>query len=426
MLKPDVSVAEDLCAFIDASPSPYHAADTAAQRLVDQGAVELFEDKVWPAGAGDFFMRRAGSLIAWRVGAKQNANGGFRIVGAHTDSPNLRIKPNPDTSTAGFAQVGVEIYGGVLRNSWLDRDLGLSGRIAVRRSRGVETKLVRVDDPVFRVPQLAIHLDRGINDKGLKLNAQNHMAPVWASDPAGSFVDWLAKQAKIKKSSDIMGWDLMMHDLTPSGLLGADESFIAAPRIDNLASCHSAVRALNASPAGDHVPVICLFDHEEVGSVSSTGAGSSMVPMVLERIHTALGGDRAGFPVSLSNSMCISADGAHATHPNYADRHEPNHQITLNGGPVIKKHSNQRYATDAVGTALAAQLCEDAKVPYQHFVTRTDLACGSTIGPVTAARLGITTIDMGMPQLSMHSAREMGGAHDPGYFAAALTAFLSS
>jgi aspartyl aminopeptidase len=275
------------------------------------------------------------------------------------------------------------------------------------------------------VPQLAIHLDREIHEQGLKLDKQLHMVPIWsAGEPEpGAFVEWLADEAGFS-ADRVRGWDLMTHDLTPSAPLGADGEFFAAPRIDNLASCHAAVTALLAAHDPDATGVVCLFDHEEIGSVSATGAAGVLLPRALERIH-ALGDADASLHVALGRSACISADGAHATHPNYADRHEPDHLIALNGGPVIKRNANVRYATDATGEAIAARALEHAEVPHQVFVNRTDLACGSTIGPVTAARLGITTVDMGMPQLSMHSARELCGRDDPSHMVAALSAFLT-
>lgn len=413
----------DLGAFIDASPSPFHAVQTAAQRLAAAGFTERLEAQDWSDEASGF-VRRGGSLVAWR-GAESPA-AGFRIVGAHTDSPNLRIKPRPETDEGGIVQLGVEVYGGALLNSWLDRDLGLSGRVAVAAD-GIEERLVLVDRPVLRVPQLAIHLDREINERGLNLNKQTHMSPIWRSGTAdtGDFKSWLADEAGVEVDR-IRGWDLMTHDLTPSAQLGADESFYAAPRIDNLASCHAAVEALIASTHVSATSVVCLFDHEEVGSVSSTGAGGVLLPRTLERVHRLLGGASEDLPKALALSSCISADGAHATNPNYVDRHEPDHRIELNGGPVIKHNANERYATDALGQAIAEQACRDADVPFQLFVNRTDLACGSTIGPVTAAQLGITTVDMGIAQLSMHSARELCGSADPPRLAAALAAFLES
>jgi aspartyl aminopeptidase len=353
------------------------------------------------------------------------------VVGAHTDSPNLRLKPRPDAGSVGIAKLGVEVYGGVLLNSWLDRDLGLSGRVAVRSASAsgsveITERLVVVDRPVARVPQLAIHLDREINERGLLLDRQRHLSPMWAeaAGERGTFTRWLAEELTVE-ADEIAGWDLMFHDLTPSRRLGRDEAWLAAPRIDNLASCHAGTEALLAGGGnGSAVAVLALFDHEEVGSMSATGAQGPLLSTVLTRRHECAGAGADDFHRSIASSVCISADGAHATHPNMAERHEPEHHIAMNAGPVIKRNANERYATTGVGQAIAAEACRAAGVPYQLFVNRTDLACGSTLGPLTAAQLGMTTVDMGMAQLSMHSARELCGATDPAMLVAALTAFL--
>ena len=419
--------ARDLLRFIDASPSPFHCAATAADRLRVAGFDEIDERSPFPA-EGRCFLVRGGALVAWdSTGGTDRLSAGFRIVGAHTDSPNLRVKPRPDTGSAGFRQLGVEVYGGALHNSWLDRDLGLSGRIVVRDGGAPDATLIRIDRPLLRIPQLAIHLDRGVNE-GLKLNAQQHLVPVWGLGSAqeGDFVELLADELGVLPA-DILSWDAMLHDLSPATLLGGDDEFVSSARLDNQLSCWAATQALagaanGEAPAG--LPVICLFDHEEVGSESSTGASGSLLATVLERIVLATGADRARFHEALASSSCVSADGAHGTHPNYVERHEPNHHIALNGGPVLKLNANVRYATDAPGSALFQLACERAGVPFQQFVARTDMPCGSTIGPVTSARLGITTVDAGVAQLSMHSARELCGSADPSMFAAALTEHL--
>jgi len=426
--------AEDLCGFLDASPSPYHAVDEVRRRLLAQGFTEVDESAPWPSRPGRHLVCRGGTLVAWSGADPARVPAGFRIVGAHTDSPNLRVKPRPDTGQAGWRQLGVEVYGGVLLNSWLDRDLGLSGRVAVRSSTGAEVRLVRDDRPLLRVPQLAIHLDRGVND-GLKLNPQTQMTPVWGTGPLdeGGFRDHLADLAEVG-ADEVLSWDVMTHDLTPATLLGLDRSLLTGGRIDNLLSCHAATTALLRAldDAGDGpdesaptpVPVVCLFDHEEVGSESSTGASGSVLATVLERIALGAGLDRDGLFAALARSACISADGAHATHPNYADRHEPRHHVAVNAGPVVKANANVRYATDAPSSATVRLAAEAAGVPLQEFVVRTDLPCGSTIGPVTAARLGVPTVDVGVAQLSMHSARELCGSTDPELFARLLVRFL--
>jgi aspartyl aminopeptidase len=351
-----------------------------------------------------------------------------RVIGAHTDSPNLRIKPQPDAAAGRWQQLGVEIYGGALLNSWLDRDLGLAGAIAIRDGDGQRTRIFRDDRPLLRVPQLAIHLDREIHEKGLLLNKQRHMAPVWAAGAdAPPFRSYLAEQIDVS-ADDVLSWQVMAHDVTPAALTGLDEQFLSSARIDNLLSCFAGLDALHAVAAepGPSIPMLCLFDHEEVGSVSTTGAASPLLSDILDRIGAALGGDLEDRARSRAASLVVSADGAHATHPNYAERHEPDHLIGLNEGPVLKVNANQRYATDAETAAAFTLACERADVPMQRFVTRTDLACGSTIGPASAGQLGIAVVDAGCAQLAMHSAREMAGSHDPGWFVAALTELLSA
>lgn len=432
----DLDAARRLLAFCDASPSPYHACATAAALLGEAGFTRLAEDAAWPSEPGRWYVVRGGTLVAWVTAAGHEPHDGFRIVGAHTDSPNLRIKPRPDVVRAGVRQIGVEAYGGVLLTSWLDRDLGLSGRVAVRRNgNGAMVRLLRVDRPVCAIPQLAIHLDRDVNTRGLVVDAQHHLTPLWGTAPspgggdddAAGFVGFVAGELGVG-ADDVLGWDLMLHDLAPGALVGRDDELIGSGRLDDLASCWAAVEALCevAGAAGDGpVPVVCLFDHEEVGSTSDRGAASSLLPTLLERSVLARGGDREAFHRALARSACLSADMAHATHPNYADRHDPEHRVALNGGPVLKVNANVRYATDAPGSALVALAAEQAGVPLQRFAMRGDLPCGSTIGPTTAARLGITTVDVGMPQLAMHAAREHAGSHDPGRYRALLGAFLA-
>jgi aspartyl aminopeptidase len=420
----DLSVSRRLLGHLDASPTPYHAVAAAATLLDDGGFAEVDVDDVVASPPGRGYVRRGGALVAWAVDDAHRASTGLRVVGAHTDSPNLRIKPLPDTGSSGWRQLGVEIYGGVLLNSWLDRDLGMAGRVSVRDGDGTTTRLFRDDRPLLRVPQLAIHLDREIRDKGLLLNAQRHMAPVWGVGDGADFRTYVAACLDVAPD-DVVAWEVMAHDLTPATLAGLDEEFVASARIDNLLSCFLAVEALVDAPPGPHVAMAVLFDHEEVGSVSATGAASPLISGVVDRLAHALGGDVEDRQRSRADSIVLSADGAHATHPNYAERHEPDHTIAVNAGPVLKVNSNQRYATDAESGAAFLLACERADVPAQRFVNRTDLACGSTIGPLTAGALGVAVVDAGCAQLAMHSAREMCGSHDPAWFRAAMGQFLS-
>jgi aspartyl aminopeptidase len=364
---------------------------------------------------------RGASLVAWTLGTTPAA--GFRLVGAHTDSPGLRVKPRPDAGHLGWRQLAVEVYGGVLLNSWLDRDLGLAGRVVLTDGREVD---VRVDVAVARVPQLAVHLDRDVNDRGLVLDKQQHLTPVWGTGVAheGDFAAWLAHRIEVGPA-EIATWELCLFDRQPAAVLGADETLLASGRLDNQLSCWAAVQALVHSLPAASTSVIALFDHEEVGSESTTGAAGPLLEHTLERIAAATGRSRPDHLAALAASSCISADNAHAVHPNYPERHEPGHRPLVNHGPAIKLNSNQRYATSA-GTAAHARRCfESAGVPWQVFVSRNNMPCGSTIGPITATRLGIETVDVGVPQLSMHSARELCGTSDPGWLAQGLRAYFS-
>jgi len=417
--------AAGLRAFLDASPTPFHACATAAAQLESAGFVRLAEPDRWPSAPGEYYLIRGGSLIAWRTGEAVDPAAPFRIVGAHTDSPGLRIKPNPDLAREGWQQLGVEVYGGPLLASWVDRDLGLAGRIAIRDGAGSTTALLTVDEPLLRVSELAVHLNRGVNAEGLVLNPQLHLAPHWGlGDRPGDLRRFLADRLDIARG-DVLGWDLMAYDLTPARRIGLDRALIASARLDNQATCYAGVQALIRSGTRTGRQLLALFDHEEVGSVSERGAQSTLLATTLERIVLAAGGDREDLLRALAGTVIASGDMAHATHPNYPDKHEPNHRIVMDGGPVLKINNQLRYATDAVGAAAFELACEQAGVPVQRFVVRSDLPCGSTVGPITSALTGATTVDFGAPTLSMHSIRELCGVADQVMYADALTAFLS-
>lgn len=420
--------AHGLCEFIDASPSPFHVCETVARRLRSAGYTELVETDRWPDRDGRFFTVRAGSLVAWNGGEHggDNSDRPFRIVGGHTDSPNLRVKQHPDRVVAGWQVVALEPYGGAWLNSWLDRDLGISGRLSVRDPEadgGVSHRLVRIDEPILRVPQLAIHLadDRA----AVKLDPQRHVNAVWGlGETPRSFVGYVAEWAGVAPD-DVLSADLMTHDLTPSALIGSNGEFVSAPRLDNQGTCYAGLEAFLAAEPRGYLPVLALFDHEEVGSTSDHGAQSDLLLTTLERIVLAARGDREDFLRRLTSSMVASGDMAHATHPNYPDRHEPGHLIAVNGGPVLKVQPNLRYATDSRTAAAFELACRQAGVPLQRYEHRADLPCGSTIGPMTSARTGIPTVDVGAAQLAMHSARELMGAADVAAYAVALQAFLT-
>jgi aspartyl aminopeptidase len=420
----DRSHTDDLISFLSASPSPFHAVASAAERLEKAGFRQVAETDAWEGTPGGRYVIRGGALIAWHVPENAEPATPFRIIGAHTDSPNLRVKPIPDTGTAGWRQVAVEIYGGVPLNTWLDRDLGLSGRLALRDG---STRLVHLDEALLRVPQLAIHLDRGVNE-GMTLDRQRHVTPLWGLGPVdeGALIRFVAERSGTDLA-EVAGWDLMVHDIQPPSYLGRDRELLAAPRLDNLLSVHAGAAALAAaaSEAGNrHVSVLAAFDHEENGSQSDTGALGPLLGNVLDRSVGARGGSAEDRARALAGSVCLSSDMGHAVHPNYTERHEPGHHPLPNGGPILKVNVNNRYATDGVGRAVFAAACERAGVPWQSFVSNNAMPCGTTIGPITAARLGVSTVDCGVAALSMHSARELCGADDPFLLASALKAFL--
>ena len=422
----------DLLSFIDRSPTPYHAVATAIERLESAGYTRLEEGSRWSLASGDrcYVVRGGGSIAAFEVGTAAPEEVGYRIAGAHTDSPNLRVKPNPDVRVHGCHQLAVEPYGGVLLHTWLDRDLSLAGRVVCAGEDGRETRLVDFRRPLLRVPNLAIHLYREIAQEGLKINAQQHMPPLIGLGPESPDLIELLRgelgRAGIEVAPEaLLAFDLMAYDTQPSSQSGAEGEFIHAPRLDNLASSHAALSALLA--AGDcgtarATRVVVLYDHEEVGSRSAQGAAGSFLEDTLSRIAGGVGEEGAlAMARAAAHSWLVSADMAHAVHPNYAERHESGHRPRLGAGPVIKTNVNQAYATDAESAGFFRELCGRVGVVPQNFVTRSDLGCGSTIGPISAARLGIRTVDVGNPMLSMHSVREMAASADVAPMISVLT-----
>ena len=410
----------DLAAFIAASPSSFHAAHEAARRLEAAGFSRLDETREWPAGAGRRFVVRDGAVIAWVQPQTAVGETPFRIVGTHTDSPGFKLKPKPSTAAHGFLQAGVEVYGGPLYNSWLDRELEFAGRLV--DLEGTE-HLVRTG-PFLRIPQLAVHLDRQVND-GLRLDPQQHLNPVYGLGDlsTGDVVGHLAGLAGIRPT-DVAGYDIVVADTQPGAVFGLDGAFFAAGRMDNLVSVHAGLAAVIAAPLeAGHVSVFAAFDHEEVGSETRSGAAGPFLADVLTRIGDGLGATPSQTLRALAGSWCFSADAGHSVHPNYAERHDPVNRPVMGRGPLLKINAKQRYATDAHGAAEWAKACTAAGVDYQEFVSNNAVPCGSTIGPLTATRLGIRTVDVGIPLLSMHSARELCAVGDPAALAAVLTAF---
>lgn len=412
---PTTANALDYTHFLNDCPSSFHAAHVVAGRLVDAGFTMQDETQPWDAAPGGHVMIREGAVIAWVVPENLADNAGFRIVGAHTDSPTFTLKPNASTQTAdGWNQFGVEIYGGMLINSWLDRELALAGRVITHDGREL---LVRTG-ALARIPQLAIHLDRTVNSEGLTLKRQRHMHPIWAVDaPGANILDIIARDAGLESAADIASYDIVTIPQQGAGFFGVNGEFIASGRQDNLSSVHAGLVALETVvsegiPTDGDVRVFACFDHEEIGSHSRTGAAGPLLSDVLTRTAHALGRDAEGLARMIAASFCVSADAAHSVHPNYGERHDPDTRPMMGRGPVIKINANQSYATDATGIARWKQVCDAAGVPVQEFVSNNDVPCGSTIGPITATRLGIRTVDVGIPLLSMHSAREMAHVND--------------
>jgi aspartyl aminopeptidase len=417
---------DDFADFIRASPSSYHAAAECARRLEAAGFHEQSETDAWAAVPGRYHVVRDGAVIAWIVPEGASPLTPFRILGAHTDSPGFKLKPRPTIGSNGWLQAGVEVYGGPLLNSWLDRELELAGRVV---TRGGEQRLVRTG-PFLRIPQLAIHLDRDANN-GLTLDKQRHTAPVFGvgDRTQADLVGILAGLAGLDDGEEIAGYDLLTADTNPPARFGLDEALFAAGRMDNLSSVHAGLTALidtaGASGSADHISVLAAFDHEELGSESRSGASGPFLDDVLTRIGTGLGASAEHRARSFAASWCLSSDAGHAVHPNYPERHDPANLPVAGGGPLLKINANQRYATDAHGAALWSRVCAEAGVRYQEFVSNNTVPCGSTIGPLTATRLGIRTVDVGAPLLSMHSARELAHVDDLVSLAAAIGAFFA-
>lgn len=399
---------KDLLSFIEASPSPWHAVEQLKASLPCEQLDESLDWKLEPNKT--YGVDRLGSSWAtWKMpkGDLDLKKLRFHIVAAHTDSPGLKLKPQAVMQVENYHQWGIEVYGGTLYNTWLDRDLGIAGIIHWMEGGKRCQKLVLDKDCKIRVPQLAIHLDRGVNTNGLKLNPHNELTPVLGLEEGRTFKKWLKEQVKVPDGTKLH-FDLWLFDTLAPSLGGLNQEFIYAARLDNLGMCHAGISALKKTKVSDStIPLFCSFHHEEVGSVSTQGAASNFLPNVIERICLDYGLSRSEYLACLRRSFLISADMAHALHPNFQDRHDGVHQPLMGKGPVLKGNANLRYAGSAATHVRFDQWCLDAKVESQNFINRADLGCGSTIGPSIASQLGIDTIDVGNPMLSMHSAREM-------------------
>ena len=413
--------------FLDRATSPFHAVDAMAERLRAAGftALSVADDWDLAPGSACYVVRNDSSIVAFRVGSKLGVESGMRMAGAHTDSPCLMVKPNPEKSSQGYQQLGVEVYGGALLNPWFDRDLSLAGRVSFLNSESVLCKqLVDFRRPLAVIPSLAIHLDREVNQKRA-INPQRHILPVLGLGDKLDLRALLAQQISAEhptvQVSQVLDYELCFYDTQAPMLTGINREFICGARLDNLLSCYAGLQAIIAADGAASSLLVCN-DHEEVGSLSAAGAQGPMLRQLLER----LAGNPAAYARMIDNSLMISTDNAHGVHPNFADRHDENHGPVLNGGPVIKINANQRYATNSETSARFRQLCAEAGVPVQTFVVRTDMACGSTIGPITAGEIGVRTLDVGAPQFAMHSVREMAGSEDACNLSHVLTTFMNS
>ncbi len=418
----------DLLAFLQQSPTPFHATRNLAAQLQAAGFLGLNESDTWKLEPGKsyYVSRNDSSIIAFRLGSADPLQHGVRMVGAHTDSPCLKVKPNPEMVNSGCFQLGVEVYGGALLNPWFDRDLSLAGRITYRsRDQRIRSLLIDYGKPIACIPSLAIHLDREVNQSRC-INAQQHLPPILFQVDEGAkpdfrslLLEYIHQQFTDSDADRVLDYELSLYDTQPPALLGLDNEFIVSARLDNLLSCYTGLQGL-LQATGEQTCLLVCNDHEEVGSTSSCGANGPFLQSVMERIC----GHREALTRTLDRSLFISADNAHAIHPNYADRHDANHGPQLNQGPVIKVNANQRYATNSETSALFRHFAQQCQVPVQSFVIRTDMACGSTIGPITAGELGVKTLDIGVPQLAMHSIRELAGARDAYYLYQILLEFF--
>lgn len=417
--------------YIDASPSPWHVVANTASLLDDKGYSPLLENQSWQLKKGGkyYVIRDGGSIIAFVLGQKPIVQSGFKIVGAHTDSPGLRLKPKAATSAGGLNQLGVEVYGGPILATFTDRDLSLAGRVTVKTANGFNTQLVQFDESVVRLPNVAIHMNREVNSKGLLLNKQTQLPLIFGFAADSKAAHAALNQAFANKlnidPADIMSWDINVYDTQKGSLWGEEQAFYADSQLDNLASCHAALEALIASDKPESTCIAAFFDHEEVGSESATGAGGSLLLDVLQRIAIATKTAEEDKLIGYANSFFISADMAHAYLPNHPTMYEPDHQVMVNQGPVIKVNANQRYSSNAQTISQFIQLCDKAGVPYQQYAHRTDLGCGSTIGPIMSAQLGMPTVDVGNPMWAMHSIRESAGVLDHGFMIAVMKEHFS-
>ena len=405
-----------LCSFLSAATTPFHAVAVMTQQLQAAGFARLTDDEPWDIMTGGryYLTRNDSSIVAFIAGSERSPAQGLRIVGAHTDSPCLMVKPTPEVQSQGLFQLGVQVYGGALLNPWFDRDLSLAGRVSYQSAAGqLRVALVDFRAAIATIPSLAIHLDREANNSR-EVNPQTAIVPILCQledQQKRDFRELLRSRVLLEHPGSeitrVLDFELCFYDTQPAAVLGLEQEFIASARLDNLLSCFTGLQALLQSDGSMSALLICN-DHEEVGSVSTAGAHGPLLASVLNR----LAGDHTVYAGLAERSLIISIDNAHAIHPNFADRHDGNHGPWLNHGPVIKVNASQRYATNSETSGLFRLLATMEEVPVQSFVVRNDMACGSTIGPISAGVTGIRTLDVGVPTLAMHSIRELAGARD--------------
>ncbi len=428
---------QDLLAFIDASPSPFHVIKSIEAQLAEQTQSweRLDESAKWTIQAGGryYVVRDDSSIILFVQGQKPLVETGFKIIGAHTDSPGLRLKPNAASGSNGLLRLGVEIYGGPILATFTDRDLSIAGRIAYKNDEDhIASSLINIDRPLLRLPNLAIHMNRTVNEDGLKLQKQTELPLILSTLadeqlPAALFSELLQQQSGIE-ATRILSWDLAVYDTQKGDFWGAENEFYADSQLDNLASCHSALQALlDPSILQPEATLVCgFFDHEEIGSTSNKGADGSFLPDVLERIALATTQNSEDFARALAKSFMVSADMAHAYQPSFPSAFDAEHKVFVNNGPVIKVNANNNYSSESISVAMFSDWCKQENVPYQHYSHRCDLPCGSTIGPLTSAKLGIRSIDVGNPMWAMHSIRESAGVLDHEFMIRVMKRFYAS
>ncbi|KAA1193334.1 M18 family aminopeptidase [Pseudohalioglobus sediminis] len=420
---------QGLCEFISRATTPFHAVSEMVQRLDASGYQRLHEDAEWALEPGGryYLTRNGSSLIAFGMGRDAAPERGMRMVGAHTDSPCLMVKPVPEVRQQGYMQLGVEVYGGALLNPWYDRDLSIAGRLSYQCRDGVlRTALIDFRDPIAVIPSLAIHLDREAN-KSRSINPQKDIVPLLCQLQGEEVLDFrqlllerLCEEHPGCAADRVLDYELCLYDTQRPAVVGLRGDFVAAARLDNLLSCYTGLQALQRWDGATSVLLVCN-DHEEVGSLSAAGANGPFLSATLKRIANS----QTGYAALTERSMMVSADNAHGIHPNYADRHDANHGPLLNRGPVLKINANQRYASNSETSGLFRMLAAEEGVSLQSFVVRTDMACGSTIGPITAGEVGVKTLDIGVPTFAMHSVRELAGSADAHDLARLLARFYN-